>query len=114
MTPGASKQEDEMKMKNKLFIAMLAATAMLVACDDKKKETGGGDSDGVPQVCEDYLKKQEACIGKMPDAAKKPMQDAMKTTRDSFKAANTPDAKKALETSCKAMLDAVAKNPACK
>ena len=106
---------DESKMMKKLFVVMLAMAAMSMGCDDKKKkeEAGGGDG-ALPQACQDYLKKQEACIGKVPDAAKEGMKTALKTTKDSFKAANTPEARKALEGGCKASLATLAKNPMCK
>lgn len=88
--------------------------------DDKKPEAapaaapaGGGDV-GVAE-CDDYIKKMEACIGKMPAEAKAAMEQGFKQSKDAWKqAAATPQGKEGLKTACKAALDALANNPACK
>lgn len=75
---------------------------------------GGGDKIGVTE-CDDYITKYEACLGKMPAASKPAMEQAFKQMRDSWKqAASTPAGKDGLKTGCKAALDGLANNPACK
>jgi hypothetical protein len=110
-------------MKTQLFLALLATATLLGGCD-KKEEGGektettaakaaGGDAD-IPKICNDYLSKFEACFKDMPAAAKAPLEQAMQANKDAIKNANTPEAKKALETTCKAWVDALDQNPACK
>ena len=73
-----------------------------------------GESTGVAE-CDEYVKKMEACMSKVPAAAKPGMETAFKATRDSFKSSGaTPEGKAALKTSCKALVDGLAQNPACK
>ena len=74
---------------------------------------GGGDV-GV-QECDDYIKKMEGCMGKMPAEAKTAMEQGFKQSKDAWRqAASTPQGKEGLKTACKAALDALANNPACK
>ena len=74
----------------------------------------GGDKIGVAE-CDEYVTKYEACMSKVPAAAKPAMEQAFKAQRDGFKqAASTPEGKAALKTSCKQALDALAQNPNCK
>ena len=81
--------------------------------DDKAGAAASGDKIGV-QECDDYITKYEACIKKMGPAAAA-AETAFKAQRDGFKqGASTPEGKAALKTSCKAMLDGLANNPACK
>lgn len=73
----------------------------------------GGDV-GVAE-CDDYIKKMEGCMGKMPAEAKTAMEQGFKQSKDAWKqAAATPQGKEGLKTACKAALDALANNPACK
>lgn len=98
----------------------LAAVGMGVGCGggDKKEGDKGaaasGDSVGVAE-CDDYLKKMEACLGKMPAEGKAASEQGLKASRDSWKqAAATPQGKETLKPTCKAALDTLAQNPACK
>src|SRR5690348_936974 len=131
-------RECRVMMKKLLVVAMLSGFVFVGGCDDKKKEGGagtekaaekggdkagekggdkggGGGGIGVPE-CDDYLKKMEACLGKMPAEAKAAMEQGFKTNRDAWKqaASSSPAAKEALKPGCKAALDALAANPACK
>lgn len=123
-------------MKNVLTFAFAAAVgvAFTMGCsksEDKKPEAapaakpeekkgeaaapaaGGGDV-GVAE-CDDYIKKMEGCMGKMPAEAKTAMEQGFKQSKDAWKqAAATPQGKEGLKTACKAALDALANNPACK
>ena len=68
---------------------------------------GGGGSIGVKE-CDEYVTKYEACIGKMPGAAKDQAAAAFKMQRESLqKSAATPEGKAALASSCKQMIDAI-------
>ena len=96
-----------------------APAAAPAKADEKKPEAaaapaaGGGDV-GV-QECDDYIKKMEACMGKMPAEAKAAMEQGFKQSKDAWtQAAATPQGKEGLKTACKAALDALANNPACK
>lgn len=110
---------------NKIF-AVLAASALLVvvgcnkdgAKEGDKTSTSSaaatGDSTGVPE-CDEYIKKYEGCLSKVPAAGKAAMETAFKAQRDSFKtSASTPEGKTALKATCKQMVDSLAQNPACK
>ncbi|MEO7327527.1 MAG: hypothetical protein ABI193_03040 [Minicystis sp.] len=82
--------------------------------DEKMGAAASGESTGVAE-CDEYIKKMDACMGKVPAAGKPGMEAAFKATRDSFKTSGaTPEGKAALKTSCKAMVDGLAQNPACK
>ena len=102
----------------KMMIALLAASALVVGCS---KEGGGdgkagaaGDSVGVAE-CDDYIKKYEGCMSKVPAEGKAAMEGAFKTQRESFKAgAATAEGKAALKGTCKTLLDSLASNPMCK
>jgi hypothetical protein len=109
-------------------LVALVATGLLVAgcCTGKSGDSGSGsgsgagpaaatgDSVGV-QECDDYLTKLQACLGKMPAAAKPAMEQSFKQSREAWKAAAaTPAGKAQLKITCKASLDALAQNPACK
>jgi hypothetical protein len=104
-------------MKKVLVVLMLGMglAALGAGCS---KEGGGegehGDKVGVAE-CDDYITKYSACLGKMPAAAKAPMESAFKQMRESWKtAAAQPGGKDALKTSCKTLVDSLATNPACK
>ena len=73
----------------------------------------GGGGIGVPE-CDDYLKKMDSCILKMPAASQTPMRDAMKQTRESWeKMGQNPATKSALASACKSAMDAIKQNPMC-
>src|SRR5436853_6038956 len=67
--------------------------------------TAAGDKVGVAE-CDDYLAKLEACVGKMPAAAKEQYDKTMETTRKSWRdmAAN-PQGKAGLAAACKQATD---------
>ncbi len=102
----------------KMMIALLMASALVVGCS---KEGGGdgksgaaGDSIGVAE-CDEYFKKMEACMGKMPAEAKATYESSMKQNKDAWKAAAaTAEGKAGLKTGCKAALDGIANIPQCK
>jgi Meckel syndrome type 1 protein len=107
---------------NRTIVAVLAvACGLLVGACDKKEEpkpgaaaTGGGASIGVKE-CDDYLAKMEKCIGAVPAAGKPAMEQGLKASRDSWATlAKDPTTKATLPASCKAALDALSANPACK
>lgn len=108
-------------MKN-MTLALILGAIFVAACGDKGGEkgaasgeakSGGGDSIGVAE-CDDYFKKMEACIGKMPAEGKKMYEDSMKQNRDAWKAAASGPGKDTLKTACKAATDAIAQMPNCK
>ena len=95
-----------------------ALLALLVAGCGKSEEGKTGtsaDAIGV-QECDDYLKKVEACMSKVPAEGKAAMETAMKSNRDAWReAAKSSAGKDALKTGCKAALDAfTGANPSCK
>jgi len=90
-----------------------AAAPAAPAADTAAAPAAGGEI-GVAE-CDDYLKKMEACMGKMPAATKTAMEQGFKASKDAWKqAAATPAGKDSLKTACKAAADAMAANPACK
>jgi len=114
----------------KLLLGMMVVASMFVLGCDKKTEDapaaakpaaaapagggGGGGDIGVAE-CDDYLKKMNDCLGKMPAEAKAAQEQAFKASKDAWKAAAaTPQGKEGLKTGCKAALDALAQNPMCK
>src|SRR3954466_4132347 len=105
-------------MKN-VMIALLMAGGLLVlgaGCGKDEKAGSGASAASVGVAeCDDYIKKYEGCMSKVPAAGKPAMEQAFKAQRDSFKSgASTPEGKAALKTSCKTMLDSLATNPMCK
>ena len=100
-------------MKTTIFVAMLAAAALVGACDKKEGGDKGGDTgkaassegSGVKE-CDEYFEKVKNCKG-MPEAAKKAMDDAAKNMKESISKAGTPEAKKAFASSCKQAADAL-------
>jgi hypothetical protein len=120
-------------MKNLILAALLVTCGFVTGCDKKDEApatpaapttgtakpavaaaVGGGDSIGVTE-CDDYLKKMNDCMGKMPAEAKAAQEQAFKASKDAWKqAAATQAGKDALKTSCKAAVDALAANPMCK
>ena len=111
-------------MKKVLTALMLASgLALVVAGCGKDEKAGGhdgktgaasGESVGVAE-CDDYIKKYEACMSKVPAAGRPAMEQAFKTQRESFKSgASTPEGKAALKGTCKQLVDSLAQNPACK
>lgn len=110
-------------MKKITLALVLGAGALFAAaCGDKGGEKGAasgeakasGDSVGVAE-CDDYFKKMEACLGKMPAEAKKTYEDTMKQNKDAWKQlAATPQGKEGLKTACKTAVDSIAQMPQCK
>lgn len=93
---------------------LLAVSFVAAGAGCKKKDAAGADSTGVAE-CDEYVTKYEACMSKMPVAAKAQMEQAFKAQRDGFRqTAATPEGKTALKTSCKQLVDALASNPTCK
>lgn len=107
----------------KVMVALIMTGGLLlVGAGCSKSEGGGehagsaaaGDSIGVKE-CDDYIAKYQACIDKMPAAAKGTAQTGFKTQKDAWKAAAaTPQGKEGLKTGCKMALDALAQNALCK
>jgi hypothetical protein len=109
----------------KVLIGLLMAGGLVVlgaGCGNEKAGDGkdakgtaaSGDSIGVAE-CDDYFKKLDACMGKMPAAGKAAFEQSRKQNHDAWKAAAaTPQGKEGLKTGCKAAVDALAQNPACK
>ena len=94
-----------------------ALLAVFIAGCGKEEAKPGSSADAIGIAeCDDYLKKVESCMGKMPAEGKTAMESAMKTNRDAWKeAAKNSAGKDALKTGCKAALDAfAASNPTCK
>jgi hypothetical protein len=100
--------------------------AGFAACNDGGKSVGsagtpaastGGaaseDSIGVPE-CDDYLKKMEACLAKMPAEAKVAIEQGFRQSREAWKQAVAAGGKDNLKPGCQAALAALDQNPACK
>jgi len=112
-------------MKTTVLAAMMACTFLALGCnkDGGEGEKAGGDSkasSGGAKVCEDYFAANKKCIDKaiaaipdqaMKDQTKKTMEDAEKQWKDMLK---DPASAAAAESGCKAALDALKNNPACK
>ena len=65
----------------------------------------GGDSVGVAE-CDDYLTKYEACLSKVPEAARAQYQQAFAQVRKSWRdLAATPQGKASLAQACKMATD---------
>lgn len=105
----------------KLMIALFMTSGLVIlgaGCNKDNgggdSKAGGGDSTGVPE-CDEYIKKYEGCMSKVPEAGKAAMEQAFKTQRESFKSgASTPEGKAALKGTCKQLTDTLAQNPMCK
>jgi len=99
-----------------LLLAM-ATVGFAAGCGGDKKEgdkaATGGDSVGIAE-CDEYLKKAEACTSKMPAEGKAGWESGIKTSRETWKASASGPGKDAIKTSCKAALDGLNANPACK
>src|SRR5262249_30031050 len=97
----------------KVLVALMLGLGLAALGAGCSKESGGGgaeagaagDKIGVAE-CDDYITKFQACMGKMPAAAKPAQEAAFKQMHDSWKAAAAPPAgKDGLKTGCKAALD---------
>ena len=76
-------------------------------------EATGGEI-GVAE-CDEYVTKMRACLDKMPAEAKQASQSGFEQSINAWKQAAANDAAKpGLASACKAALDALAQNPACK
>jgi DNA-binding FadR family transcriptional regulator len=63
--------------------------------------TAAGEKIGVPE-CDEYLAKYEACLAKLPAAAKEQYDKAFEQVRKSWQtAASTPQGKAGLAAGCK-------------
>lgn len=109
-------------MKFGIVGAALVATVLLAGCD-KKEGAEGAKGDAKPAAaaggtgvkeCDDYFAAVEKCTKAMPAEGKAALDQAAKAVRDTLAAAGSPEAKKAMATSCKSAQDALAANPACK
>ena len=109
----------------KVLVALMLGLGLVALGAGCSKESGApaggddkagasGDKIGVAE-CDEYITKFQACMGKMPAAAKPAQEQAFKQMHDSWKAAAATQAgKDGLKTGCKSALDALANNPACK
>lgn len=101
--------------KHGLVVGMVVLGLVAGACSKKEEAAGGGGGSIGVAECDDYIKKYQACLDKMPAAAKPTAEQGFKVQIDAWKAsAATPEGKAALKTGCKATLDALATNPMCK
>jgi hypothetical protein len=73
--------------------------------DDEPKKAGG--SIGVKE-CDEYVRKMEACLGKMDKDKKALAEPVFKAKRDAFtRAASTPETRGALAPMCQAAIDSM-------
>ncbi len=101
-------------VQRKMVVAALVLAGLVVVGCKKKEEAASGGSIGVAE-CDEYIKKYQTCIDKMPAAAKPTAEQGFKAQVDAWKtAAATPEGKAALKTGCKTTLDTLASNPLCK
>ncbi len=103
-------------MKYMMIAALLGGLFVVGAgCSkDEKTASSSAESTGVPE-CDDYVKKMDACLAKIPAAAKPAMEANFKSTRESFKTNGaTAEGKAGLKATCKTLVDQLASNPACK
>jgi hypothetical protein len=104
----------------KVMVALITMSGLLLwgaGCgkDEPKSDTGSAAGAIGVAECDEYIKKFDACLAKMPAAAKPAQEQASKQLRDGWKAAAaTPQGKEGLKTGCKAALDSLAQNPMCK
>lgn len=90
-----------------------AATTAATATQPPARKVARGK---LPAECQQYLTKLDGCTKRMKDdATRKALQDSRSQTEDAWsQAAADPSSVPALQASCKAALDAVKQNPACK
>lgn len=114
-------------MKRLIAVSTVLAIGMMIGACNKGGDSGGaagsssgasasgggaGSSIGVKE-CDDYIAKWQSCY-KDP-TMKAAAEPAFKTMRDAWaQQAKDPNSKAALATGCKAALDQLASNPACK
>ena len=95
----------------------------MMAAEPEKKEAmpeaaeapapSGGEI-GIAE-CDDYVTKMRACIDKMPAEAQAATKSGFEQSISAWKqAAANEQAKAGVQSACKAALDALAQNPACK
>jgi major membrane immunogen (membrane-anchored lipoprotein) len=101
------------------IVTLLVSLVLLGGCG-KKDEAGGGEAPASGEAigveeCDDYFKKAEACMSKVPADTKTAMESAIKANRAAWRdVAKNAANKDALKVGCKATLDAfVASNPTC-
>jgi hypothetical protein len=79
-----------------------------------KPAAGAGGAIGVPE-CDEYLDRFAACLAKMPPPAQDAVLEGLVAMRRAWaEAATTPEGRTGLATGCRAALDALTSNPACK
>jgi hypothetical protein len=73
------------------------------------------DRSKLPAECRDYLKRMDACLTKIGGQSQDPMRQAMQDNEEAWATASAdPAGRKALVDGCKAALDALKANAACK
>jgi curli biogenesis system outer membrane secretion channel CsgG len=115
-------------LRNLFLVICVLCAAILIGCS--KTETGNsnmatdnsnkgttttsktaaaGDKIGVPE-CDDYISKYETCLrGKVPEAARAQLENALKMSRENWKKAAANDqTKSTLAAACKQASDAAA------
>jgi hypothetical protein len=134
MTPadGVSRRHDWRlrEMKNvRTALILASALALLATGCGKKKDDKTGEDDGKTggaaaaasgeavsvSECDDYFKAYQACASRLEGSVKTKMEQSYKQQQDKLKTSPTatPEEKSALGAQCKALSDALAKNPKC-
>ena len=68
----------------------------------------------VPE-CDAYVARYEACLAHIAEPERTAAREALKAQRESFDfLSGSPDGKVTLKTTCRKLLDGLARNPACK
>ena len=106
--------------RNTLFV-LLSASGILIACGKTETASQGSapkttssDMIGIPE-CDEYITKWRDCINRMPGPAQSAATPAFRQTREAWKqTAATAEGKTTVRNACRAQLDALATNPACK
>jgi hypothetical protein len=95
----------------KMLVVAMGAMFAVSACGKKEGEAaaggaaaGGGEAGGTGvEVCDKLVANYEACLSKLPDAAKGAAQQGLDAMKKGFKEGAAD--KGALETACKAAVD---------
>ncbi len=68
----------------------------------------------VPE-CDAYVARYEACLARIAEPERAAAREALKAQRESFDfLSGSPDGEVTLKTTCRKLLDGLARNPACK
>lgn len=94
----------------KMLVVAMGAMFAVSACGKKEGEAAGGGAAGGSgeaaatgaATCDKLVTAYEACLAKLPDAAKDGAKKALDQMKESWKAVSD---KGALETGCKAAID---------